>query len=69
VAMVKKSKRLITNTRYNMKYVIRKLTSGSYCGKVGWTIRPFARRFDSYSVAVQFLIDCKMIGVEIEILN
>ena len=69
MAMVKKSKRLITNTRYNMKYVIRKLDSGSYHGKVGWTIRPFAHRFDSYGAAVRFLIDCKMTGVEIEILN
>jgi len=52
-----------------MKYVIRSLTSGSYLSKMGWTIRPFARRFDSYSAAVQFLIDCKLGGVEIEILN
>lgn len=61
--------RLMINTLYNMKYVIRKLNSGSYHGKVGWTIRPFAHRFDSYSAAVQFLIDCKLSGVEIEILN
>ncbi len=39
-------------------YVIAHVTGTSYLGKSGWTSKSFARRFDTYEAAEDFLIEC-----------
>jgi len=39
-------------------YIIAHVTGTSYLGKSGWTSKPFARRFDTYDAAEDFLIEC-----------
>jgi len=44
-------------------YIIAHVTGTSYLGKSGWTSKPFARRFDTYDAAEDFLIEC---GLDLE---
>lgn len=44
-------------------YVIAHVTGTSYLGKSGWTSKSFARRFDTYEAAEDFLIEC---GLDLE---
>lgn len=49
-------------------YVIAHVTGTSYLGKSGWTSKAFARRFDTYEEALDFLLECKLEleGAEVE---
>lgn len=44
-------------------YIIAHWTGTSYLGKFGWTSKSFARRFDTYEAAEDFLIEC---GLDLE---
>jgi len=44
-------------------YIIAHVTGTSYLGKSGWTSKAFARRFDTYEAAEDFLIEC---GLDLE---
>ena len=45
------------------RYIIAHVTGTSYLGKSGWTSKAFARRFDTYEAAEDFLIEC---GLDLE---
>lgn len=49
-------------------YLIVHVTGTSYLGRSGWTSKPFARRFDTYDDALDFLLECglDLEGAEVE---
>jgi hypothetical protein len=51
-----------------MKYLIVHVTGTSYLGLSGWGSKPFARRFDTYEAALDFLLECDLQfeGAEVE---